>query len=493
MPLDARIDDRYGRDAMPERRRAKPVSADLVAQFVAIVGDANAVVDPDPSAPFLNERRGEFHGRTPALLRPGNVAEVAAILRLASDTATGVVPQGGNTGLVGGQIPDASGSQILVSLERLDKIRSVDADGNAMIAEAGVTLARAGGAAAEADRLFPLAIGSMDECRIGGNLSTNAGGTAVLAYGNSRDLVLGLEVVLAGGETIHGLRALRKDNSGYDLKQLFIGAEGTLGIITAATLKLLPLPRGKATAIIGVASPEDALALLHRAQSHAASELTSFELMPRICIDFCLRHLEGAADPLPDRHPWYVLAEISSGRSESAARSDLEAIVAAGRSTGAVGDARVATSEAEAAELWRLRYSLSDVQRPEGASIKHDVSVPVSRVPAFLAAATKAVTVLAPDCRPVPFGHLGDGNMHFNVSQPAGGNGEAFRALRPVINAAVFELVASYGGSIAAEHGIGQMKRDLLPLVRDPVEIGVMRRIKAALDPKGILNPGKVL
>jgi FAD/FMN-containing dehydrogenase len=333
----------------------------------------------------------------------------------------------------------------------------------------------------------------MDECQIGGNLSTNAGGTAVLAYGNSRDLVLGLEVVLAGGEIIHGLRALRKDNSGYDLKQLFIGAEGTLGIITAASLKLLPLPRGKATAIVGVLSPDDALLLLHKAQSHAASELTSFELMPRICIDFCLRHLEGAADPLPEPHPWYVLAEISSGRSETAARADLEAIIAAGRSTGTVADARVPVSEAEAAKLWRLRYALSDVQRPEGVSIKHDVSVPVSQVPAFLAAASEAVKKLVPDCRPVPFGHLGDGNIHFNVSQPEGGDAQAFRARRPEINAAIFALVAGFGGSIAAEHGIGQMKRDLLPLVRDPVEIAVMRRIKAALDPKGILNPGKIL
>jgi FAD/FMN-containing dehydrogenase len=493
MPLDARIDDRYGRAAMPETQRGKPISADLVARFVAIVGDDNAVVDPDPSAPFLNERRGEFHGRTPALLRPGSAAEVAAILRLASDTGTGIVPQGGNTGLVGGQIPDASGSQLLVSLQRLDRIRAVDADGNTMTAEAGVTLSRARNAAMEAGRLLPLAIGSMDECQIGGNLSTNAGGTSVLAYGNSRDLVLGLEVVLASGEIIHGLRKLRKDNSGYDLKQLFIGSEGTLGIITAASFRLVPLPRGRATAIAGVASPEDALTLLHKAQSHAASELTSFELLPRIAVDFCLRHLEGAADPLPDRHPWYILAEISSGRSETAARGDLEAIIAAGRSTGTVADARVAVSAAEAMELWRLRYALSDVQRPEGVSIKHDISVPVSGVPAFLAAAAKAVTTLAPGCRPVPFGHLGDGNIHFNVSQPEGGDGEAFRRLRPEINAAVFELVAAHGGSIAAEHGIGQMKRDLLPMVRHPVEIDVMRRIKAALDPKGILNPGKVV
>jgi len=461
---------------------------DLAAQFVAIVGERNAVRDPAPDAPFLNERRGEFHGATPALLRPGSTAEVAAILRLASDTGTAIVPQGGNTGLVGGQIPDSSGTQFVVSLSRLDRIRSVDAGGEAMVAEAGVTLARARSAAAEAGRLFPLAIGSMESCQIGGNLSTNAGGVAVLAHGNARDLVLGLEVVLAGGEIIDGLRALRKDNSGYDLKQLFVGAEGTLGIITAATMKLKPLPKGKAAAIFGVASPADALALLNIAQARAASELTSFELMPRIAVEFSLRHLDGAADPLPESYPWYVLAEISSGRSEDSARADLAAIAA---EAGAV--VRVAATGGEGAALWRMRYSLSDVQRPEGVSIKHDISVPVSAVPDFIAAGVAAVARLVPDCRPVPFGHLGDGNLHFNISQPAGGDGAAFLARRPEINAAIFELVAEYGGSIAAEHGIGQMKRGLLPLVRSPAEIAAMRKIKAALDPKGIMNPGKVL
>jgi FAD/FMN-containing dehydrogenase len=470
---------------------AKP-PPELVVRFVAIVGNANAEIDPDPAAPFLNERRGAYHGRTPVMLRPGTVGEVAAILKLAQETRTAIVPQGGNTGLVGGQIPDGSGSQIVVSLERLDKIRAVDADGDFMVAEAGVTLARARTAAAEAGRLFPLAIGSMEHCQIGGNLSTNAGGIAVLAYGNARSLVLGIEVVLAGGEIINGLRALRKDNTGYDLKQLFIGAEGTLGIITAATLKLMPMPRGKATAIFGLASPEQALALLHTAQALAGPDLTSFELMPRMAIEFCLRHLPGANDPLPDRHEWYVLAEISSGRSEESARADLDAIVAKAKADGSASAARTMAG-GEPAALWRMRYSLSDVQRPEGVSIKHDISVPVSRVPAFIAAAAAEMKRLVPDCRPVPFGHLGDGNIHFNISQPEGGDGPAFRARQSEINAAVFDLVTKYGGSIAAEHGIGQMKRDLLPLVRDPVEVEAMRRIKKALDPQGILNPGKVL
>jgi FAD/FMN-containing dehydrogenase len=491
--LDGQIGDRYGLAQMSLPQQHSRPSADLVAAFVAIVGAANAVVDPEPEAPFLNERRGTYHGRTPVLLKPGSVEEVSAILRLANDTGTAIVPQGGNTGLVGGQIPDAGGNEILVALDRLDKVRSIDADGDAMTVEAGVTLAGARKAAADAGRLFPLAIGSMEHCRIGGNLSTNAGGTAVLAYGSSRDLVLGLEVVLAGGAVIHGLRALRKDNAGYDLKQLFIGAEGTLGIITAATLKLFPLAQGKRTAFVGVASPADALALFHIARSRASFELTSFELMPRICLDFCLRHLDGAVDPLPAPHPWYVLAEISSGESAAAAEADFEAILAEGRSAGVVQDSVIPASSDEAAAIWRMRYSIADVQRPEGVSIKHDISVPVSVVPAFIDAGIETVTMLVPDCRPVPFGHIGDGNIHFNVSQPEGGDGASFRARRGEINRAIFDLVARHGGSIAAEHGIGQMKRDLLPTVRSDVEMDVMRRIKAALDPKGILNPGKVL
>ena len=465
-----------------------PVSDDLIARFVTIVGESNALIAPPPEAPFLHELRGVFHGTTPLLLRPGSADEVAAILRLATKTGTPIVPQGGNTGLVGGQIPDRSGGQVLLSLERLTRIRLVDAADDSMIVEAGVTLADARRAAADVDRLFPLAIGSMETCQIGGNISSNAGGVAVLAHGNARNLVLGLEVVLANGERIDGLRTLRKDNSGYDLKQLFIGAEGTLGVITAAALKLSPAPRGKATAFVGLADPAAAVALFHAARARVGQELTSFELIPRICIDFCLRHLDGAVEPLGEPHPWYALAEISSGRSAEAARSDLGAILAEGGVAG-----RIAASPAEADQFWRMRLSLSDVQRPEGVSIKHDVSVPIGAIPGFIAEADAAVTALAPGARPVPFGHVGDGNIHFNISQPVGGDGEAFRARADEINAVVFELVARHNGSIAAEHGVGQMKRDLLPTVRSPVEMDVMRRIKATLDPAGILNPGKVL
>ncbi len=476
---------------MPPMPQTETPGHDLIAKFAAIVGDEHAVIDPEPSAPFLNERRGMFHGRTPVMIRPGSVEEVSAIMRLAEANGTAVVPQGGNTGLVGGQIPDESGSQILVALDRLSRVRSVDPGNDSMVVEAGVRLADARASATAAGRLFPLALGSMDACQIGGNLSTNAGGVAVLAYGNSRDLVLGLEVVLANGTVLNGLRALRKDNAGYDLRHLFIGAEGTLGIITAAAVKLFPRPKGRCTAIVGLSSPGEALALFHIARGLAAFELTSFELMPRICLDFCFRHLEGVDDPLPAPHRWYALFEVSSGRSARAARADVEAILVAGAEQ--IEEAQTAFTDEDSAAMWRIRYSLSDVQRPEGVSIKHDISVPIGAVPIFLEIAMDAVTKLVPGCRPVPFGHLGDGNIHFNVSQPEGGDGQAFFARRDEINRLVFEIVAAHGGSVAAEHGIGRSKRDLLPSVRSPAEMDVMLKVKTALDPTGILNPGKVL
>ncbi len=478
---------------MTGQRLPSQPTPELVARFVSIVGTPNAIADPGPSSPFLNERRGVFHGTAAAVLHPGSTDEVAAILRLANDTGTAIVPQGGNSGLVGGQIPDGSGGQIVVTLDRLNRIRDLDANGDAMTVDAGVTLGQARAAADAADRLFPLAIGSMEHCQIGGNVSSNAGGIAVLSYGSMRSLVLGLEVVLPDGSVLDGLRALRKDNAGYDLKQVFIGAEGTLGIITGATLKLFPKPKGKATAFIGLRSPNDALALFHIARGLVFQELTSFEMMPRICLDFCLRHLDGSADPLPEPHGWYVMVELSSGRSDEAARDDLDAILSDGRKAGVVGDAFVAESDAERSALWRIRFSLSDVQRPEGVSIKHDISVPISAIPDFIAAASEAVVALVPGCRPVPFGHLGDGNIHFNISQPEGGDRAAFRAREKDLNRVVFALVEKYRGSIAAEHGVGQMKRDILPSVRSEAEMEAMRRIKAAFDPNGIMNPGKVL
>lgn len=478
---------------MTDHRPPTQPSPELVSRFVSIVGAPNAVINPEPSSPFLNERRGVYHGAAAAILRPGSVKAVAAILRLANETGTAIVPQGGNSGLVGGQVPDSSGGEIVVALDRLNTIRNVDAPGDAITVDAGVTLGRARAAADAVDRLFPLAIGSMEHCQIGGNVSSNAGGIAVLSYGSMRNLVLGLEVTLPNGDILNGLRALRKDNAGYDLKQIFIGAEGTLGIITGATLKLFPKPRGKATAFVGLTSPDDALALFHVARDRVSHELTSFEMMPRICLDFSVRHLEGAADPLPGRHGWYVLIELSSGRSDEAAREDLEAILHDGRQAGLVADAVIPEGDAERSDLWRIRFSLSDVQRPEGVSIKHDISVPISAIPDFIAVASEAVVRLVPGCRPVPFGHLGDGNLHFNISQPKGTDGAAFRAREKDLNRIVFALVEKYRGSIAAEHGVGQMKKDLLPTVRSEAEMDAMRRIKAAFDPNGIMNPGKVL
>jgi len=467
--------------------------ADLIARFAAIVGDAYALRDPVDIAPFLVEPRNKFRGTTPLVLRPGSVAEVSAILRLAGETGTPVVPQGGNTGVVGGQVPDASGRDVVVSLSRLNRVREVDPAGDTMTVEAGVILAEAQRAAAAADRLFPLSLASEGSCEIGGNLSTNAGGTAVLAYGNARGLVLGLEVVLASGEVWDGLRKLRKDNTGYDLRDLFVGAEGTLGIITAAVLRLFPRPRGTSVAFIGLADPAAALRLLAVARGQAASGLTSFELMPRFAVDVVLRHVPGTRDPLAGRHDWYVLLEVSSSRSEAEAESIVEAIFGEGVASGAVEDGVQARSLEQANALWRIRHALSEVQKHEGGSIKHDIAVPVAAVPAFIEAANAAVTRLIPGARPFPFGHLGDGNIHYNVSQPEGADKAAYLARWDEVNALVHAIVAEFGGTISAEHGIGQLKREMLKAVKSPVEIEMMRRIKAAFDPAGILNPGKVL
>jgi FAD/FMN-containing dehydrogenase len=470
-----------------------PFAGDLLDRFQAIVGERYALRDAQAIQPYLVEQRELFVGKTPMVLRPGSVTEVAAILRLADETLTPIVPQGGNTGLVGGQVPDASGREIVLSLSRLNRVRAVNAEGDTMTVEAGVTLAEAQAASDAADRLFPLSLASEGSCQIGGNLSTNAGGTAVLAYGNSRELVLGLEVVLASGEVWSGLRTLRKDNTGYDLKNLFIGAEGTLGVITAAVLKLFPRPRGKSVAFIGLASPSVALALFQVARGIAGHGLTGFELMPRIGLDFVLRHLPGARDPLASRHEWYVLIEVSSGRSEDDAEAVIEAIFAAGMEADLVEDGIRAATLEQSAALWRLRHGMSEVQKREGGSIKHDVSVPVASVPELIERGIARVTAILPGARPVPFGHLGDGNIHFNFSQPLDMDKTAFLAMWDRVNAEVFAVVAELGGSISAEHGIGQMKRDLLTKVKSPVEIALMRKIKQALDPKGILNPGKVL
>src|ERR1700738_1018169 len=462
----------------------------LLARFAAIVGDKHAITDPQAQAPYLIELRDLFHGHTPAVLRPGTVSEVAQILRLANETGTPLVPQGGNTGLVGGQIPHDG--EIVLSLNRLDRIREVDPVSNTMTCEAGVTLLRAREAATAVDRLYPQLLPSEGTCTIGGNLSTNAGGTAALAYGIARSHALGLEVVLADGRVLNNLNKLKKDNTGYDLNNLFIGAEGTLGVITAAVLRLIPRPRSVETAFLGVPFPEAALDLLGLATERSGGDVTSFELMLRMGVELVLKHGAGCRGPLPDVHPWYVLIELSS-QARSGVRGVLEEILAEGLERGLVINATIAGSLDQAKMFWRIREMFGEVQRHEGGSIKHDISVPVAAVPAFLREADAAVTTLIPGARPIPFGHLGDGNIHYNVMQPVGANKASFLDRWDEVNAAVFQVVAKFGGSISAEHGIGVLKRDLLPKVKDPVAIELMRTLKRTLDPKNILNPCKVL
>ncbi|MGQ0681151.1 FAD-binding oxidoreductase [Bradyrhizobium sp.] len=466
-----------------------PLSGELIAKFRAVVGDKYAVTDPADIAPYTTEERDLFRGRSPLVLRPGSTAEVSAICRLANEHRIALVPQGGNTGLVGGQTPH--NGEVVVSLRRLDKIREVDTASNTMTCEAGVILQVAQQRAADAGRLFPLSLGAEGSCTIGGNLSTNAGGTAALAYGVAREMALGLEVVLADGRVLNALSKLKKDNTGYDLRNLFIGAEGTLGIITAATLRLFPKPHAVETAFVGLKSPAQALRLLEISQNEAASGVTSFELLADIAVDFSIRHGIGVRDPLTSKHPWYVLMELSSVRDD--ARTALESILEKGMAEGIADDAVIAANLSQRQAFWKLRDEMSAAQKPEGGSIKHDISVPVAAVPGFIAEANAAVVELIPGSRPVPFGHLGDGNIHYNVSQPVGGNTADFMARWHEVNKVVFDIVLRMGGSISAEHGIGVLKRDELPDVKDKTAIELMRSFKALLDPNGIMNPGKVL
>jgi D-lactate dehydrogenase (cytochrome) len=469
--------------------RSPPLSPELVARFRTIVGDRYAVTDAAAIAPYLTEERDLYHGRSPLVLRPGSTAEVSAICRLATEQRIALVPQGGNTGLVGGQTPHHG--EVVVSMRRMDRIRDIDTASNTMTCEAGVVLQVAQQRASDMDRLFPLSLGAEGSCTIGGNLSTNAGGTAALAYGVAREMALGLEVVLADGRVLNALSKLKKDNTGYDLRNLFIGAEGTLGIITAATLRLFPKPRAVETAYVGLRSPADALTLLAISQNEAAGSLTSFELLSDVAVDFSVRHGIDIRNPLAGGHPWYVLMELSSSRDD--ARAALESILAQGLDDGVVADAVIAANLGQRQAFWKLRDEMSAAQKPEGGSIKHDISVPVAAVPDFIAEANAAVVKLIPGSRPVPFGHLGDGNIHYNVSQPVGGDAADFLARWHEVNAVVFDIVRRMGGSISAEHGIGVLKRDELPDVKDKVAIALMRDLKAMLDPLGIMNPGKVL
>src|ERR1700759_2080579 len=466
-----------------------PLPPELIVKFRAIVGERQALTDANDVAPYVTEERNLFHGRTPLVLRPGSTAEVAAICKLASEHRIALVPQGGNTGLVGGQTPH--NGEVVISLKRMDRIREVDTASNTMTCEAGVILQIAQQRAAEVDRLFPLSLGAEGSCTIGGNLSPHAGATTAPAYGVAREMARGVEVVLADGRVLNLLSKLKKDNTGYDLRNLFIGAEGTLGIITAATLKLFPKPRAIETAYVGLKSPAAALRLLSISQAEAAGTLTSFELLSELAVHFSVRHGIDVRAPLADKPDWYVLMELSSPRDD--ARATLEAILAKAMEDGIVDDAVIAANLSQRQGFWKLRDEMSAAQKPEGGSIKHDISVPVAAVPDFIAQADAAVVKLIPGSRPVPFGHLGDGNIHYNVSQPVGADGADFLARWHEVNKVVFDIVMKMGGSISAEHGIGVLKRDELPDVKDKTAIELMRAVKAMLDPNGIMNPGKVL
>jgi FAD/FMN-containing dehydrogenase len=454
------------------------------------VGPKGFSTDPDEMAPHLEEWRGKYHGHSPLLLKPASTAEVSAILRLCNDSGTALVTQGGNTGLVGGQIP--LHGEVLLSTQRLNKLRALDESGMTLTAEAGVTLAQVQEAAAARNFLFPLSLASEGSCTIGGNIATNAGGTHVLRYGMTRALVLGLEVVLANGTVLEMLRALHKDNSGYDLKQIFIGSEGTLGVVTAACLRLFPQPDVSVTALAAVPSPEAAVKLLGAMQTHTGGMLSAFEMMPRIAMELVTKHIAGTRDPLGAASPWYVLMEATGGRHANLAAS-FEDGLAAAITDGLVTDAVVASSAAQAQSLWKLRESISESQKREGASIKHDIAVPVAAIPAFLAKATPAVLAVVAGARPVSFGHLGDGNKQFNFNSPKPGDDAAFLDLWEEVQQTVHDIVKEFGGSISAEHGIGAMKVAQLPRYKSHEELDAMRALKRAFDPKNILNPGKLI
>ena len=456
------------------------------------VGPRGWLDDPAEQEPYLTEARRLWRGATRLVVHPASTAEVAAVVRICAEARLPIVPQGGNTGLVGGGVPPEDGDNIVLALGRMNRIRAIDPVNFTMTVEAGCILAQLQEAAAEIDRLFPLSLGAEGSCQIGGNLSTNAGGIAVLGYGNTRELTLGLEVVLPDGQVWDGLRGLRKDNTGYDLKQLFIGAEGTLGVITAATVKLFPKPREIETVFLGLTRVEDVMVLFARARAATADQLTAFELIPRAALGLALAHVPGTIDPLALHHPWYVLIEMSSSQTESGIRGLLERLLESAFEEGLVADGVIAESGAQAKELWRIREAIVEAQLYSG-SIKHDVSVPVSRVADFIIRASDSVTDRLPGIRPIAFGHVGDGNIHFNLTQPEGADTAAYLARWQEFNDIVHGVVRDLHGSISAEHGVGRLKRDEITHYKSPIEIELMTRVKRALDPGNIMNPGKLV
>jgi FAD/FMN-containing dehydrogenase len=466
---------------------------DLVAGLAQAAGADALISDPARTAPMLRDHRALYRGHALAVVAPADTAAVARVLAYCNEHRIGVVPQGGNTSYCGGATPDASSSQLLLSLARLNRVRAIDADNYTMIAEAGCILASLQAAASDADRYLPLSLGSEGSCMLGGNLSTNAGGLNVIHYGMARELVLGLEVVLADGRVMDTLTGLRKDNTGYDIKSLFLGAEGTLGIITAACIKLYPSLRSRATAFIAVRDPAAAVSLLGALRQASGDCVTSFELIPRIGVELTTRHIPGVVDPLSTPSAWYVLAELSSARVGEPLDAILQKVLEGALGNQWISDAAVAQNDREREAFWRLRESIPEAQRKDGASLKHDISVPVSQVPRFIEVAGAWVAQHVPQGVLVSYGHLGDGNLHFNINQRPGTQAFQLQAVEQKLKRAIHDFVKEFGGSFSAEHGIGQLKVFELERYANPVELDLMRRVKQAFDPNGIMNPGKVL
>lgn len=461
----------------------------LLAELRSIVGSGGLISDPDALEPHLTEWRGTYRGRTPALLLPKSTEQVSAIVRVCARVGTAIVAQGGNTGLSGGAIPDTSGTQVLLGLSKMNRIRSVDADDFSMVAEAGCTLAAIQEAARQQNRLFPLSLAAEGSCQIGGNLSTNAGGTNVLRYGTARSQALGLEVVLPNGEIWDGLRTLRKDTAGYDVKQLFIGAEGTLGIITAASLRLYPRPATSEVAFLAVASAADAVSLFGELRELLGEALQAFEYVSDFALQLVLRHFPDTSSPCAESAGGYVLVEAVGSGSTTGLEEGLTDCL----ERGLLQDAVIAKSVAEEATFWRIRHSISEAQKREGAGLKHDVSVPVGRVAEFIEQGERDVADAVPGSRVVAFGHVGDGNVHFNVCQPVAMDAQSFLAKREAVATIVYDRVTGLGGSISAEHGVGVLKRDALTRYRSATEIALMKAVKQAIDPDNLMNPGKVI
>ncbi|UJW83081.1 FAD-binding oxidoreductase [Hydrogenophaga sp. SL48] len=466
---------------------------DLVAALRALVGDAHVLTLPDDMAAYNTDWRRKYLGRARAVVRPGSTAEVAAVMALAHDRGVAVVPQGGNTGLSGGATPDAYGQQLVLNLCRLNRIRHIDAANDTVVVEAGVTLQALQDAARGAGRLFPLSLAAQGSCTVGGNLATNAGGTAVLRYGNMRELTLGLEVVTPDGQVWNGLRALRKDNTGYDLKQLYIGSEGSLGVITAAALKLFAPPRATLTAMMALPSLTDAVTLLTQARLALGPALTAFEVISNACVPLLARHFPALRWPFATNHPLAVLLEVSDHHGEAGARDALERVLGLAMDVGTVVDGVVAESLSQSRQLWALREHISEAQGLDGPHIKHDISLPASHVATFVGDAEALVARAAPGARVAWFGHLGDGNLHFNVLAPPGSDAAAFAERQPEINRLVHDQVVAFQGSISAEHGLGQLRRDENARYKSELELALMQAVKQALDPLGLMNPGKVI